>query len=219
MATKDLVKLSISLVTRPVARRALTRAVDDACDLKLNIGAGNVSLDGWVNTDASWSARLYLDITEPWPVARGSVLYVYGDNVIEHLPLPAGRRFLRFAFAALASGGVIRLATPDVERTARAYLHDPELTRAHLDRHRRHGLLAEHPVDMLRVTFAEWSHHAGYLYDFEALSAELTAAGFGEVVRVEAGESSRPELRRLEQRAEPTEKATELVVEASKPTP
>ena len=159
---------------------------------------------------------MYLDLTRPWPVPPGSVDRIFGDNVIEHFPLDVACTVLRHCHNALRPGGAIRLATPDVERTARAYLENPQLTAAHLDRHRRHGFPAEHPVDMLRVTFAYHGHHRGYCFDWAALSAELAAADFADIRRYDAGKSDDPLFHALEQRNEPTEMATELIVEARK---
>lgn len=181
-------------------------------------------LDGWINTDVSWRLPMYLDLTRSWPVPPASVDRIYGDNVIEHFPLQVGREVLRHCLNALSAGGGIRLATPDVERTARAYLEDPGLTAAHLERHRRHGYPVDHAVDMLRITYAYNGHHLGCCYDWRALSAELAVAGFVGIRRCEAGQSDDPNFRGLEHRREPTEVATglvatELIVEARKPGP
>jgi predicted SAM-dependent methyltransferase len=202
----------------PLLSRRFQKAVAVEPELvKVNIGAGNVHLDGWINTDIAWRLPMYLDLTKPWPVPPGSVDRIYGDNVIEHFPLNVGRDVLRHCWDALRTGGGLRLATPDVERTARAYLDNPKLTVAHLDRHRRHGFPAEYPVDMLRITYTYHGHHLGYCFDWEALSAELAVARFVDVRRYEAGQSDDPVFRGLEQRREPTEAATELIVEARKP--
>lgn len=133
--------------------------------MKVNVGAGTVVLPGWINTDVLWRSDMYLDLTKPWPVPTESIDRIYGDNVIEHFSLQTARDVLRHCYRALRPGGAIRLATPDLERTARAYLEDPALTSAHLDRHRRHGYPAEHPADMLRVTYAYHGHHRGYIFD------------------------------------------------------
>jgi hypothetical protein len=69
---------------------------------------------------------------------------------------------------------------------------------------------------MLRVTYAYHGHHLGYCFDWAALSAELDAAGFVDIRRYEAGQSDDAAFCGLEQRAEPTEAATELIVEACK---
>jgi predicted SAM-dependent methyltransferase len=183
--------------------------------VKVSFGAGTVDLPGWIDTDYTWRAQHCLDVTRPWPVPACSIDFVYADQVIEHFPLHVGRAVLRHAFDALAPGGMIRLATPDVRRTAQLYLEGGATCDEHLARHRRRGYAAEHPVDLLRVTFSENGHD--FCYDLESLTAELLQAGFVDVRRQEVGESDVPELRSLESRADPTEVATTLVVEARKP--
>jgi hypothetical protein len=71
---------------------------------------------------------------------------------------------------------------------------------------------------MLRITYAYHGHHAGYCFDWEALSSELSRAGFSNVVRHRAGESKRSGFESLETRIESTESAMELIVEAEKLT-
>jgi predicted SAM-dependent methyltransferase len=216
-AARSVVNDSLTAVRAPLLSRRFQRAVATMpSPVLVNVGAGNVRLEGWVNTDIAWWSQMYLDLTKPWPVPPGSVDRIYGDNVIEHFSLEVARDVLRHCHDALRPGGAIRLATPDVERTARAYLDDPRLTADHLDRHRRHGYNAEHPVDMLRVTFVYHGHHRGYCFDWAALSAELSSAGFVDIRRHDAGESDDPVFRALERRDEPTEAATELIVEARK---
>jgi predicted SAM-dependent methyltransferase len=218
LTVRLLVSDTLTALRAPMLSRRFRRAVaDSASPVKVNVGAGTVVLPGWINTDVLWRSGMYLDLTKPWPVPPESIDRIYGDNVIEHFSLPTVRDVLRHCYQALRPGGAIRLATPDLERTARAYLDDPALTAAHLERHRRHGYPAEHPADMLRVTYAYHGHHRGYIFDWAALSAELAAAGFADIRRYDAGQSDDPEFKGLETRAEPTEAATELIVEARKP--
>jgi predicted SAM-dependent methyltransferase len=208
----------LSGLNRPVAQWRLQQAVRSAGrPLLVSAGAGNRRLPGWLNTDISWRSSLYLDLTKPWPVPAGAVSRIYADNVIEHFPIAVGRRVLKYTFGALEPGGRIRLATPDVEGTARAYLHDPELAARHLERHSRSGYEVHYPVDLLRVTFSECGHHVGFCYDFASLEAELLRAGFADVRRYGPGESDDPILQNLEARMEPTEAATSLIVEARRP--
>jgi predicted SAM-dependent methyltransferase len=214
-------RLLVSDILTAVRAPALSRRFQQAVaagsgPVKVNVGAGTVVLPGWINTDVLWRGDMYLDLTKQWPVPPGSIDRIYGDNVIEHFSLGAAREVLRHCYSALRPGGAVRFATPDLERTARAYLENPELTTAHLDRHRRHGYPAEHPADMLRVTYAYHGHHAGYIWDLAALSSELSTAGFADIQRWEAGQSDDAAFKGLETRAEPTEEATELIVEARK---
>lgn len=214
---REAVKQLLGMLNRPLGtmrlRRALARAEPP---YRVQIGSGRVRLDGWICTDIDWSARHYLDATRPWPFPPGSVGYVYADNVIEHLPLPATRRWLRHMLTAMAPGGVVRFATPDIERIARIYLDDPAMAAAAMARNARLYPVA-HPVDILTNTFTEAGHHRGYLWDLAALTAELGQAGWVDVVRCESGHSSHEPLNGLEQRDTPVEAAQQLIVEASAP--
>lgn len=217
VAARAVVRDSLSAARRPFGTRRFQRAVAAADgEARIAVGGGRVTLPGWINTDISWRAGYYLDLAKPWPVPYGSVAKVYADNVIEHFPLAVGRDVLRHMVDAVKPGGAVRLATPDLERTARAYLENGDLAARHLERHRRRGYTADHPADLLRVTFAENGHHLGYIFDFDTLAAEMEAAGFVKVTREEAGQSSDPEFAQLEARASDTERATALVVEGYK---
>jgi predicted SAM-dependent methyltransferase len=217
-AARATVTEGLAVLNRPLAEWRFRKAVRNARGpLLVSAGAGDRKLPGWLNTDISWRASLYLDLTKPWPVRSASVAGVYADNVIEHFPLTVGRLVLKYAFEALAPGGRIRLATPDVEGTARAYLNDPDLAARHLERHRRFGYDVYYPVDLLRVTFSECGHHVGFCYDWDSLSAELQRAGFVDVERFGPGESNDARLKNLEARMEATEAATSLIVEARRP--
>jgi predicted SAM-dependent methyltransferase len=204
---------------RRAAARRRRREAQLAAELaaggtKLHVGASDVELPGWIDSDISGAARCYLDAAEPWPMAPGALSHVFADDFIEHLTIDDGRRFLREALRALKPGGTIRLTTPDAERTARLYLEAPDDL---LDRHRRSGYRVEHRVDLIRIAFMENGHWLGQPYDDEALRAELLSAGFGNVRRCRAGESRDPVLQGLESRAEPVEDAVMLTLEADVP--
>ncbi len=215
---RDIVKRTIVSVRRPVANRATATALSGMTGLRINVGAGLQSLDGWINTDVSWRARNYLDAAKPWPVADGAVELLYGDQMIEHLTLAQARQFFRTAARVLGHGGTLRLTTPDVERTARMYLEGGEAAFEHLQRHRDTGGYreVEHLVDLMRLTFSS-GHRLGYMWDYAALGAELRQAGFVNIRRCENGKSSNPLLSGLESRVERTVEMTILIVEADRP--
>jgi predicted SAM-dependent methyltransferase len=184
--------------------------------VKVNIGSGGKPLPGWINCDIVWRGESYLDATKPWPVPAGSVDVIYADNVIEHVPLAAGRQVFRHAFDALVPGGVFRLATPDVESVARQYLENGELAQLGLERNREKGRDFIYPVQLLYRVYVGAKHYLGFCYDYHALSTEMQNAGF-EVTRVKAGVSEHPDLVGLEARMHPAEEATTLIVEGRKP--
>jgi predicted SAM-dependent methyltransferase len=186
--------------------------------MRIQIGGSSEHLPGWINTDINGLAEYYLDAVRPWPIRDGGVAYIYADNFIEHLTLPSARAFLSNARRALAPGGRIRLVTPDVETAARLYLEGGQETDAAMNRHRLHGYLIAHPVDLLRVAFAESGHWRGYMFDESSLRAEMSGAGFADVTRCHVSESTDPVLRGLEKRTEPIEDKLQLVLEGQAPS-
>lgn len=216
--TKSAVKRTIVVLNQPAARRRFRHVVDSRPGpLKLEVGSSRSARPGWIPTDVGWRARYWLDVTTPWPVPLGAVSHVYGDNVIEHLTLDGARAFFRHANLALQPGGRIRLVSPDAERYARMYLEGGDLRDRHADRSRRHGYGVDHDVSLLRSVFVDCGHHAGYIWDLAAATAELEAAGFVSVRRCEVGSSDDPELCGLEARTEPSDRFLQLVVEALRP--
>ena len=199
------------------AARLHRRLAQQIPPYRVELGAGATARDGWIPTDISWRARLTLDATRAWPFPPGSVSHVYGDNVIEHVTLDGARNLLRHAATAMRPGGRIRLVTPDAERCAEAYLARGESAQALLEAHRGAGVRAEHRIDILRAVFIEYEHDRGYAWDFDALSAELAAAGFVAIERVELEHSADPALRGLEWRVLPIDRLTMLAVEAVRP--
>ena len=202
------------------ARRNAPRFVDalraETPHARVAIGVGRRPLPGWINTEVTRSVGVYLDITKPWPDPMHAASHIYIEHVIEHFPLDVGRRVFANCLTGLAPGGRIRLATPDLERAARAYLDRSAVGEQHLARYRS-ARVVEHPTDLVRMLYAYDNHWRGYVYDFDALREELTAAGFCNVVRVNPGESDDPVLRDLEARVDGSFFHMQLVVEAEAP--
>lgn len=206
---------AILLVNQPVATARFNRAARRAPrPVALEIG-GRTPRPGWLVTDVGALTKHYLDATRRWPFEDGALSFVYSDNVIEHLSLEGGRAMLAEAHRCLRPGGVIRVVTPDIRRHVELYLGGPSAVSSDVaERYRSLGVVVEHPVDLVRTPIGEFGHHAGYVYDFDALAAELVRAGFREPVQTAVAQSEHPELRDLERRTERGE--SQLVVEASK---
>lgn len=90
----------------------------------LNLGCGSRVHDEWLNIDIAPAAPGVVrhDLSRGIPAASGSARAVYHSHLIEHLRRDDARRFLDECFRVLAPGGVIRIATPDLEQLCRDYL-------------------------------------------------------------------------------------------------
>lgn len=199
-AVRTVVRPAVRAVNTPLAKRRLARALAGAPrPLKLEIG-GLQRRPGWVVTNVNAVTRHYLDAVARWPLEDGALSHVYADNVIEHLPLAAGRALLAEAYRCLRPGGVLRLVTPDIRGHVAMYLAGTAPLDTPVGRHYRDlGLTVEHPIDLVRIPIGAFGHHTGYVYDYETLAAELTRAGFHEPVRCALGASPHPELVGLDQ--------------------
>lgn len=191
---------------RRVARRKLSGLPDGA---KLHLGCGRNRFQGWMNIDIDRSVEpdLQLDLRWGLPVRAVSVRFIYNEHLLEHLSFEAGFALLRDCRAALRPGGVLRIAMPDLEALARAYLGD----------WRDQAWLRDPAYEwidsaaaMLNHAFRGWGHQ--YLYDREEVCQRLKQAGFADVSDCDWGESRYPELRGLETREE-----SNLIVEAVAP--
>jgi len=214
---RGVVRGVVRTANRPVASARFRAAARKAKrPIALEVG-GLKKRDGWLMVNINAVTPYYMDGTKPWIFEDGSLSHVYADNMIEHVPLSGGRVFFAEAYRCLQPGGVIRLVTPDVRTHVDMYLNGTDdVVRGPLaDEYRSLGVVIEHPIDLLRTPIGEFGHHAGYVYDFETLDAELQRAGFKPAVRRELQESDDPMLRGLEER--PTHGSLQMVVEAVRP--
>ena len=190
------------------ARRFGTRG------LKLHFGCGSVRLDGWVNIDLAARVRelatppdFTLDVRQRLPFPGGSARLIYHEHLMEHLTIEEGTRCLRDWLRVLEPGGVLRVATPDLEYLVeryggawrdQAWLAQPEYA------------FVQTRAEMMNVAFRWWDHR--YLYDGEELGRRMREAGFDSVRRCAFRESGVPELVGLETRAD-----SKLILEGVKP--
>jgi predicted SAM-dependent methyltransferase len=209
------VRAVVMAANKPVATARCRRALDRAPrPFRLEIG-GLHKRAGWVITNVNAITPHYLDATKPWPIEDAALSRVYADNMIEHVPLEAGRAMFAEAYRCLQPGGVIRLVTPDLRKHVDLYLAGAPSVRSEVgDSYRAWGLTVEHPVDLLRIPIGSFGHHVGYLYDFDTLKAELEAAGFNEVVECPINDSAHDDLKSMDQRT--GESAAQMAVEATR---
>lgn len=170
---------------------------------KLQIGAGPFALDGWLSTDiAPASDRIiFMDAADIFPFADGSFDYVFSEHMIEHLTLQQGLFMLKECRRVLKPGGIIRIATPNLEILLGLYasqgldaksdnyikwITDTFLT----------GVGVYRASLVINKAFQNWGHK--FLYDGDLLSLALREAGFIKLRRCNPGTSENQNLMGIE---------------------
>jgi SAM-dependent methyltransferase len=92
--------------------------------LLLNLGCGHRYHSDWTNIDivAHGPGVVAHDLSRGIPLPDGSCDVVYHSHVVEHIRRAEALAFVRECFRVLKPGGVVRVATPDLERIAQLYL-------------------------------------------------------------------------------------------------
>ena len=187
-------------------RKLIERYLAEHQERKLQLGAAEHVLPGWLNTDLHGYGRadvVYLDVRKPFPLPDASFDLVYSEHMLEHLTYAEGQRCLRECLRVLRPGGRIRVATPSLERLARLYEggHVAEdYIRWTVDTlgPETHAPLAGVAINNF---FRSWGHR--FIYDAQTLRHALLEAGFVDVEEAPLGELERhladqPEFRELE---------------------
>jgi predicted SAM-dependent methyltransferase len=166
--------------------------------MRINVGSGPSSVEGWVNVDIQpdWEDVLYMDVTEPWPVPAGSVEAINSEHFIEHIAFADAPKYFAESFRVLRPGGVIRTSTPGLREAVETYLEDDQRM---LELHQKRivGWCEAHDhSEWLNNTFYEWGHR--HIYDEAALVKLLEEAGFAEIEGAEFGQSRHEQLRGID---------------------
>lgn len=118
-------------------------------DILLNIGCGPNGLSHWLNYDwgvlpllskfpgarrllirlgvlpqgydLAWAPLKLVDIRKPFPLADGTVKFIYCSHVIEHFERWEALHILRECRRCLKEGGVLRLVVPDIPKLIASY--------------------------------------------------------------------------------------------------
>ena len=157
--------------------------------LKLQVGGGKHTKKGWINADII-GGDIYLNATKKFPFKKNSIDIIFAEQFIEHISIEDGAKFLSECNRVLKKGGIIRLATPDLEKLAKLYLHsNPEVKPEDaIARHNKnHNPSAKTIAHFINDVFRLWGHK--FIYDMETLQMLLENSNFKSIQRVKFGES------------------------------
>lgn len=79
--------------------------------MKLNLGAADRRIPGFLSVDVVPPADIIADLTQPWPWWDSSVDEVVAQDVFEHLP--SKRQTMNELWRVLKPGGVATIGVPD----------------------------------------------------------------------------------------------------------
>lgn len=172
---------------------------------KLQLGAGADYIDGWLGTDLFPKSErvLYLDATKPFPFGDNTFDYVYSEHMIEHISWQKALLMLRECRRVLRPGGIIRIATPDLEVLCGLQSHDEDPLKEKYIHWITDKFLTKVQVHkaafVINNAFRSWGHQ--FLYDGEMLEMALQEAGFTNIKRCLHGSSDDENLRGIESHA------------------
>jgi SAM-dependent methyltransferase len=196
-------RLGIQAVALARRRRQIRAYLEHHERRYLRVGSGSHTDPDWLSIDLLpvRLAVVFMDVTKRFPLPSASFDAVQCEHVIEHIPYASGRVMLSEIHRVLRPGGILRIATPNLDLVARL-IHgrdgDPAIAAYVEQSNHRFGRPDEigeltNPAFTANRLVREWGHT--FLYDEPTLRGALGAAGFSAVVAVAPGESSHPELR------------------------
>lgn len=181
---------------KPIIKKYLRNTLEH----KLQIGCGGNVLKGWLNTGITFGesrAGIYLDAGKPFPFPNDSFDYVFSEHLFEHLTYPQAMNMLKESYRVLKSGGVMRIATPDLRFLIGLY-QEPEtsLHKEYIKYTAHNGGLPPTPVFVINRFHTAWGHQI--IYDKETLSNLLERVGYKNLCWCEVNESEHPSLNSIE---------------------
>jgi len=129
----------------------------------------------------------YGDATKGLPIASDSVDVLYCSHMLEHLDQKEVAVFLKEARRVLRSGGIIRLAVPDLRKYVKQYIESND-SDAFISAIRLAQLRPKTIAQRLRVLLVGTREHQ-WMYDGISLSHLLQNHDFSDPIILKAGET------------------------------
>lgn len=172
---------------------------------KLQIGSGEFSNPGWLNTDIEpREGQAYLDASKRFPLPDSSFHLVCSEQVVEHLSSEQGLNMMKESFRILVRGGKVRVATPNLLKLVDLLREDktPEQTayvRAKMDWH-HWNMTPDAANVVVNLEMYEFGHR--FMYTPKMLRSTMEAAGFTQIQQNKSGESDDPAWKGIEVRSD-----------------
>jgi predicted SAM-dependent methyltransferase len=172
---------------------------------KLQLGSGSNHIPGWLNSDLNnlADACVYLNARKRFPFSGRTFDYVFSEHMIEHIPYSDGLFMLTECHRVLKAGGLLRIATPDLQFLVDLHRSDKSpLQQDYVDWATRSFVKgAPYPADVFVINnfFRGWGHL--FIYDEATLTSALEEAGFVDVTRCGVNQSEHEAFRGLENEA------------------
>jgi predicted SAM-dependent methyltransferase len=154
----------------------------------------------------------YAQASKRLPFADDQLDVIYSSHMLEHLSRSEAKSFLSEARRTLRSGGIIRLAVPDLRKLVDTYIRDADANEF-ISSLMMHQEVPENIRESLRERLVNFRGHR-WMYDKNSLCSLLSENGFRDSVVLKPGETQIPNPGELDL----WERAGEsLYVEAYKP--
>jgi predicted SAM-dependent methyltransferase len=139
----------------------------------------------------NWNKRnkiFFADGKKHIPLPSNSAECIYTSHMLEHLSKEESISFLNEALRVLETGGILRIAVPDLKLAVNFYLQTQDA-----DAFMERIFIAPPPINTLKqkifLFFSGYRQHQ-WMYDDKSLSKLLKKVGFRQVFICKAGETN-----------------------------
>lgn len=148
-------------VVGPVVSRGYRERWKAGSGVKLlNLGGGSNTIEGALTADLDPRADTYMNLAKRLPFSDASIDLIFTEEFIEHIPKEDAAIMLRECWRVLKPGGVLRIATPDLNWLSAGILDGSV------------------PCDLVNDSF--YGHGHRYLYSRAEMAKVVSEAGFSE---------------------------------------
>lgn len=164
-------------------------------------------INKWLNTDINYQKNaVYLNAGRKFPIQNNTIDFIFSEHIFEHLDFSQALNMLSESYRTLKPGGVLRIATPNMQFLLNLYLqNNTEPNVWYIDWSAKTFLPDIYPLfkgdDVLNIFvinnfFRDWGHQI--IHTQNSLTKMMLTVWFKDVREAQIWESSFPELRWLE---------------------